>query len=104
MTALDLPVAIFLIANVVRILAYAPQIIKIIRDDGGATAVSNTSWTLFGLSHFATALYLLWDLDDGLSAAVFAASGAACFLIVALTTYKRARAASALLASPSRAA
>jgi hypothetical protein len=93
MTKADLALLLFNAVNCIRLLAYVPQIVTIVRDRHGAEAVSCLSWVLFALAHFATAVYAWFTVHDAWMAMVFATNFAACMLIIAVTAYKRAGAA-----------
>lgn len=90
MTPADMALALFTACNSVRILAYLPQILRVGRDTNGATAISYTTWVLFGFSHLSTAGYALLVVSDPLMAAVFVGNAACCLIILGLTAYKRA--------------
>lgn len=91
MTAGDVALAVFTACNSGRLVAYAPQILRIARDDRGADAISYTTWTLFALSHVSTVAYAVLTVDDWKMAAVFGANTLCCIAILAVTAYKRAR-------------
>jgi hypothetical protein len=97
MTKSDLALLFFNAVNCVRLLAYVPQIVTIVRGCHGAEGVSCLSWALFGLAHLATAVYAWVTAGDAWMAFVFVVNFAACGLIIALTVYKR-RAATRLAA------
>jgi hypothetical protein len=101
MTPADLALALFTACNSVRILAYLPQILRVGRDTNGATAISYTTWVLFGFSHLSTAGYALLVVRDPLMAAVFVGNAACCVIILGLTAYKRALHARAASGQPS---
>lgn len=90
LTPADVALAVFTACNNVRILAYLPQILRVGRDANGATAISYTTWILFGLSHLSTAAYALLVISDPVMAAVFVGNAACCITILALTAYKQA--------------
>ena len=69
--------------------AYVPQIVAIARDRNGATAISYTTWALFGASHLSTVIYAVLTVEDWRMAAVFAANTACCAAILAVTAHKR---------------
>lgn len=91
MTMVELSFDIFLIFSVIRLLAYGPQIVKIAQDRTGAAVISNATWGLFAASHFATALYSHSALGDFWITITFLANGIGCWLVVAVTLYKRRR-------------
>ncbi|WP_262272416.1 hypothetical protein [Microvirga yunnanensis] len=86
----DVALVVFTACNTARVFAYLPQIVKIGRDTQGATAISYTTWILFGVSHLSTVAYAILVVDDWRMAAVFAANTLCCVLIVGLTAWKRA--------------
>lgn len=91
MTHLELAAFAFGACNAVRIFAYLPQIARILRDPGGAAAISCLTWTMFGVSHLTTTIYAVVVLDDILMALMFTGNCLACAAIVALTAAKRRR-------------
>ena len=90
MTKAEFALLLFNAVNCIRLLAYVPQIVAILRARHGAEAVSCLSWALFALAHFATAVYAWFTVQDAWMAMVFATNFAACTLIIAITAYKRA--------------
>jgi hypothetical protein len=90
MTPADLALLLFNAVNCIRLLAYAPQVLAIVRDHHGAAAVSCLSWVLFALAHLSTAIYAWVTAGDVYMTLVFAVNFFACAIIVALTLRKRA--------------
>jgi hypothetical protein len=90
MSKADLALLFFNAVNCIRLFAYVPQIVTIVRGCHGAEGVSCLSWALFGLAHFATALYAWVTVSDGWMALVFLVNFTACLLIIGLAVYKRA--------------
>jgi uncharacterized protein with PQ loop repeat len=91
MTAQEVILIVFTVTNSVRVLAYLPQITKIVKDDSGAVAVSNATWLLFGVSHLSTVAYAAVVLNDSYMSVLFGANLLCCLTIIALTIYKRRR-------------
>ncbi len=89
-TPADAALGVFTLCNTARVFAYLPQMIKIGRDTQGATAISYTTWALFGVSHLSTVAYAVLVVDDWRMAAVFAANTLCCLVILGLTAWKRA--------------
>lgn len=87
----DLALAVFTICNTARVFAYLPQIVRISRDTQGATAISYTTWALFGMSHLSTVAYALAVMNDWRMAAIFAANSLCCLMILSVTAWKRAQ-------------
>jgi hypothetical protein len=85
----ELAITIFSISNCVRVVAYVPQILQVIRDREGATAVSCMTWLLFSLSHLSTVVYALLVIGDWRMAVIFLANLLCCLTIISLTVYKR---------------
>lgn len=91
MTPAEMAVVAFTTCNSVRVIAYAPQILKVARDQDGAQAVSCATWAMFALSHLSTVLYALLAVADWKMASVFVANTVCCVLILGLTLFKRTR-------------
>lgn len=81
--------ALFSLANTLRIVAYVPQIVCAARDINGASAISFTTWGLFCLSNLSTAAYAAVNLQDQLMVMMFSGNALACAFIVAVTAWKR---------------
>jgi hypothetical protein len=81
----DVTLAAFTLCNSVRVLAYLPQVLKAAKDDTGARAISQTTWSLFLVSHLATASYALVNMGDWAMGAIFLgnAAGSAAILLAA---------------------
>jgi hypothetical protein len=79
------------ILNGARVIAYWPQIVRVYRDPGCATAVSPWTWIVFTGANIATVIYALAELGDVIMAVVFGANTIGCGAIATLTTYKRCR-------------
>jgi uncharacterized protein with PQ loop repeat len=88
-TAPEVALVLFTAMNTVRVLAYVPQILRVVRDGGRAEAISCTTWVMFALSHLSTVAYAILALGDLRMAAIFAANVLACLLILGITAYKR---------------
>lgn len=89
MTKIDLALVLFTTCNAFRVLAYVPQIIRVLQDEHGASAISYTTWSLFAVSHISTVLYAAIAVGDYTMALVFAVNAACCGAIIGLTAYKR---------------
>jgi hypothetical protein len=90
-TMVDLVVTVFAASNTTRVLAYIPQVVRLVRDRDGARSVSCLTWALFAASNSSTAAYALLVVTDLRMVAIFAVNTACCIIIVALTLYKRIR-------------
>jgi len=79
----------FTATNGMRLLAYVPQIRKAAKDENGASAVSYTTWSLFLLANISTVTYALVNRGDRGLALCFAANAVCCFVVLAVTFWKR---------------
>ncbi|MCA0318436.1 MAG: hypothetical protein LCH88_10230 [Proteobacteria bacterium] len=93
MTSVEFATAVFTLCNVLRVLAYVPQILRIAQDADGARAVSCGTWGLFAVSHLATVYYTAVVARDTVMAALFGCNVFACLVIVGLTLLQRHRSA-----------
>lgn len=91
-TAENVVMLAFLLTNLARVLAYLPQIVAIMRDQGRAKAVSCATWSLFLISNLTSALYAATVSADLAMTTAFAANTACCAAIVGLLCWKRRRA------------
>ena len=98
----DLTLVGFLCLGSVRCLAYVPQIVRIARDENGASAISYTTWSTWALAHLVTALYAYVNLNDAYLAAVICAYALCCIVVVCLTAMKRGQRGGWLIDRPGR--
>jgi len=89
MTISDYSMTAFALLNGARVVAYAPQIHCLTRDNTNAAAVSLITWTLFTLANGATVAYALLVINDPLIAGVFGLNLLGCLTIVAIIGKKR---------------
>ena len=89
MTTADFTLMAFTLCNSLRVLAYVPQIWKAAIDDGGAKAISYTTWTLFLISHLTTAAYAVTNKNDAALALMFLMNAAGCAAILAVASLRR---------------
>ena len=75
-----------------RIAAHVPQLIAILRDPGGASAVSVGSWTMFAMANSSNAVYAAMLASDGLMWCINLLSAVSCTTIATLAWYKQRRA------------
>ena len=90
MTLADLTLLAFTTSNIIRVVAYAPQIWKAATDHNGARAISFTTWGVFLASNLTTVAYALVNRADWTMAGIFLANGAGCLTILALAGWRRA--------------
>lgn len=91
MTIADITLAAFTLCNSARIVAYVPQITRAASDDGGAQAISFTTWGLFLLSNASAVAYALVNKADWTMAALFLGNAAGCAAILLVGAWKRAQ-------------
>ena len=89
--AFDLALPFFAACNGLRLVGYVPQILRVARDEGGASAVSCATWGLFALANVSTVLYAALVAADLSLALVFCANTLGSALIFGLTLLKRHR-------------
>lgn len=87
----DLKFVGFLGLGSIRCLSYLPQIVCILRDKNGASAISCTTWVTWILAHLATALYAVFNLGDTSLAVVSIIYAFCCTVVMLLTVFKRAQ-------------
>lgn len=80
----------FSACNFLRLGSYVPQIIRVARDQHGASCISFTSWSIFLLANSTTAAHAAVNLGDGFLAMISGVNAICCLAIVALTAWKRA--------------
>jgi hypothetical protein len=91
MTIADITLAAFTICNSIRVFAYVPQITKAATDEGGAQAISFTTWVLFLISNATAMAYALVNQSDWMMASMFMANAFGCTAIIAVGAWKRTR-------------
>jgi len=91
MTIADITLAAFTICNSARVVAYVPQITKAAADEGGAQAISFTTWGLFLFSNASAVAYALVNKDDWAMAIMFTGNAIGCAAILLIGVWKRAQ-------------
>ena len=91
MTIADLTLAAFTLCNSARVVAYVPQITKAAKDQGGAQAISFTTWGLFLFANASAVAYALVNKDDWAMAAMFLGNAIGCAAILSVGAWKRAQ-------------
>ena len=89
MTIADITLAAFTLCNSARVVAYVPQITKAATDEGGAQAISFTTWALFLVSNASAVAYALVNKEDWGMAAVFLGNAVGCAAILSIGAWKR---------------
>jgi uncharacterized protein with PQ loop repeat len=94
----ELVICSFAVCNVLRVFAYVPQIICVLRDREGAGAVSMSTWSMLTIANLSTVFYAAVVLHDLSITLVFAANTTCCAAIVAATSFQRWRERTPLIA------
>src|SRR4051812_21989501 len=85
----DLTFMGFLGLGGIRCLSYLPQIVRIARDDNGASAISYITWFSWIFANLTTALYAVFNLGDVYLATVSVLYAFFCTVVLLLTVFKR---------------
>jgi hypothetical protein len=91
MTVADITLTVFTLFNSLRFLAYIPQIVKALKDDSGAEAISFGTWGLFLASHTSAMAYAIENQGDWKMASLFLSNAAGCGAILAIAAWQRYR-------------
>jgi hypothetical protein len=89
MTLEEITLTLFAACNSIRVVAYAPQILKAATDKNGASSISSLTWGLFLIAHLSTVAYALVNRSDFGLAACFAVNAICCGAILAIAYWKR---------------
>lgn len=87
--AADLTLMAFGFFNLLRLASYFPQILAVVRDRQGATAISFSCWSIWVGANGSTAAYAWVNLGDGWLAAVHFFNAACCATVLLLAILKR---------------
>lgn len=88
MTAADLSFIAFAVCNVLRIVAYVPQMLTLARHPSAAASFSHGTWALFAAANVSTAAYAGVVLHDAVLGAVHAFSALCCGALIALALWR----------------
>lgn len=86
---LDWIVLSFSFFSSLRMASYLLQIVALIRDRNGATAISLSCWTIWVGANASTGLYAWVHLSDIGLAAVSAFNATCCTIVLGLAAFKR---------------
>jgi hypothetical protein len=87
----EISYGLFTLFNSVRVVSYLPQIIRVLRDENGASAISYATWGLWVAANATTGLYAAVNLSDMTLAILNLLNAACCVLVIGLTSMKRRR-------------
>lgn len=88
MTHADLSLLAFAACNVLRIVAYVPQMIRLARHPDAAVSFSYASWVLFTIANLSTAVYAGVMLGDAMLGAVHVVSALCCAALIGLALWR----------------
>jgi len=87
----DLAMLAFTVGNALRVVAYVPQFVSVIRDGGRCAAFSCSTWTMFLFGHTSAAVHVLLNVHDTGMGAMFAGNAFCCAATLAVVFFKRWR-------------
>src|SRR5215813_11750054 len=79
----------FAVFSGLRTISYIPQIVRIAKDENGASAISYPTWLLWTGANASTAAYAVTNLHDIWLAFVSSVYGVCCIAVIVLTMLKR---------------
>jgi hypothetical protein len=85
----DFTLAAFVGLSGVRIFSYVPQILRVLHDENGATAISYCTWIMWTLANAATAAYSIVNIGEPYLAVVSSIYALCCLTVIAITMRKR---------------
>jgi hypothetical protein len=80
---------LYVVTNTVRILFYAPQIRAVLKAEGGAAAVSITTWGFWTFANFTAGLYGWLVIHDKAFTAIFFGNFACTAAVTLIALGKR---------------
>lgn len=89
MTAAEFSFAAFVACNMLRVAAYLPQMVQIVRRHAAAAAISYPTWTLFTAANGSTAIYASVVLADATLTCLHAFNTLCCGAVVGLALWRQ---------------
>lgn len=86
---IDLVSLTFGVFNLLRLASYFPQIVAVIRDQNGATAISYSCWSIWVAANASTGVYAWLKLHDANLALISGFNALCCAIILSLAIYRR---------------
>lgn len=81
----------FTVSNALQIVSYIPQIVCVLRDRHGASAIAYSTWAIWLAGSAATTAYAMVNIWDVWLAVVNAVHTLCCLAVLGLTAWKRAQ-------------
>lgn len=91
MTTADLTLTFFAACNALRIAAYLPQMVLLLRRPAAAASFSHLTWMLFAMANLSTALYAAVAIGDTIVCVVHGFSALCCSALIGLALWSRRR-------------
>ena len=87
----ELVFAAFTATNVLQIVSYLPQIVAVVRDGNGASAIACSSWVIWLAGSASTSAYAMINIWDVWLLIVNAVHAVCCLTVIVLTLWKRSK-------------
>jgi hypothetical protein len=89
MTIADITLAAFTLCNTLRFASYIPQIIRAIRDQSGAAAISFAAWNMCLISHASAMAETVADNEQWSAGLMFLGAVIGCSVMLFIAGWKR---------------
>jgi hypothetical protein len=81
----------FTATNALQIVSYLPQIVAVVRDRNGASAIAYSSWVIWLAGSASTSAYAMINIWDVWLLIVNAVHAVCCLTVIVLTAWKRSQ-------------